>query len=268
MGERNVVSLHTPLGDTGAPPRELTLLGDPAVDGVALGSPTSSTARIVAYVALRGQATRSRVACALWPDATEERAQGSVRTALWRLQRSHPGLIDVGASQVGLSAGLRVDYQEVTRLGHQLLRADTDISPATFADCDGFVRLLSEVELLPGWDEEWAVQEQERFCQLRLHVLEALALRLGAQGAYGLALEAALAAQRANPLRESAYRAVIEVHLAEGNLCEARRQFLACIRMLREDLAVPPSPATLELGERMGADVTSIVARARRLRAG
>jgi len=267
MGDKEVRALSsTTVANSDRAPAQLTLLGEPAVDGIPVGSATSSTARIIAFLALRGPTTRPRVAAALWPEATEERAQGSIRTALWRLQRSCPGLIDVAASRVGLNRALQVDYHEVTRLGHEQLLDDGQASLALMPRCDWFVRLLSEVELLPGWDEDWVAQEQERFRQLRLHVLEMLSTTLSRQHRFGLALEAALAAQRADPLRESAYRATIEVHLAEGNLCEARRQFLACCRMLREELGVAPSPATIELGERMGANVTRILERVPRAR--
>jgi hypothetical protein len=73
-----------------------------------------------------------------------------------------------------------------------------------------------------------------------------------------MALEAALAALRSDPLRESAYRAVIEVHLAEGNLHEARRQYLACLRMVRAELSLSPSTAMLDLGRRCGATIPAV----------
>lgn len=84
--------------------------------------------------------------------------------------------------------------------------------------------------------------EQERVRQLRLHVLEALAAALSAEGRYGLAVEAALAAVQAEPLRESAHRALIAVHLREGNGYEALRQYESFRERCRRELGVPPSP--------------------------
>ena len=43
------------------------------------------------------------------------------------------------------------------------------------------------------------------------------------------------------PLRESAHRAVILVHLSEGNRSEALRQYEFCRRLLKEQLALEPS---------------------------
>ena len=45
----------------------------------------------------------------------------------------------------------------------------------------------------------------------------------------------------AEPLRESAQRALLEAHLAESNLIEARRDFLAYRKLVRRELGVEPS---------------------------
>ena len=60
-------------------------------------------------------------------------------------------------------------------------------------------------------------------------------------GKVARALEAALSAVRAEPLRESAHRVLIRVHLAEGNRGEAIRQYELCRRLLRERLGVEPT---------------------------
>ena len=67
--------------------------------------------------------------------------------------------------------------------------------------------------------------------------------QLAEQGHYGLALESALAALRADDLRESAHRAVISIHLAEGNVVEARRAYDLCRRTFVEELGIEPSSA-------------------------
>ena len=87
--------------------------------------------------------------------------------------------------------------------------------------------------------------ERERFHQLRLRALECICEALTAKGDYAGALEAALAAIAAEPLRESAHRALIGVHLAEGNRAEAVRQF-----GLRSDSArgIEPFPLTQDGG--------------------
>jgi DNA-binding SARP family transcriptional activator len=89
--------------------------------------------------------------------------------------------------------------------------------------------------------------ERERFRQLALHALEARAERLLDVGRPADALEGALEAVRSEPLRESAHRLVIRVHLAEGNGGEALRQFELCRRLLFDRLGLSPSDQLVEL---------------------
>lgn len=96
-------------------------------------------------------------------------------------------------------------------------------------------------DLLPGWDEDWVMFERERLRQLRLHALDTLAAHLVVQGRHALALEAALESVRIEPLRESAHRAVVSVHLAERNVAEAVRHFEAFRRLVHKELGVQPS---------------------------
>jgi DNA-binding SARP family transcriptional activator len=96
-------------------------------------------------------------------------------------------------------------------------------------------------ELLPDWYDEWVLIEAEDWRQLRLHALEALAGRLTARGHYGDAAAAALAAVRAEPLRESPRAALIRVHIAEGNPSEALREFTRYRELLMIELGVEPT---------------------------
>ena len=56
------------------------------------------------------------------------------------------------------------------------------------------------------------------------------------------ALHLALEAVRAEPLRESANARLIEVYLAEGNVCDALRQYDAFRALLQRELGLEPSP--------------------------
>jgi DNA-binding SARP family transcriptional activator len=114
-------------------------------------------------------------------------------------------------------------------------------------------------DLLPGWYEDWVLSERDRLHQLGLHGLEKMSALLVSRGHYAAALEVALRAVAADPLRESAHRAVIVVHLAEGNLREARAQYETCQAILRAELGIGPSPVCKELFGR--AEVPMIAAR-------
>ena len=75
-----------------------------------------------------------------------------------------------------------------------------------------------------------------------VHALEAIAHRLTAEHRYAQAISAALCAVRLDPLRESAHRAAIAVHIAEGNHSEAIRQYTTYTTLLDTQLGLTPSP--------------------------
>jgi DNA-binding SARP family transcriptional activator len=102
-------------------------------------------------------------------------------------------------------------------------------------------------ELLPAWYDDWVLLERERLRQLRLHALEVLADKLVCERRYGEAVQAAYAAVRTEPLRESAHRAVVRVHMTEGNIVEAARAYAAYRDMLDHELGVAPTTQMEEL---------------------
>lgn len=210
--------------------------------------------RLLAVLALRERVSRARVAAMLWPEATQAQSQANVRKVFWRLRAAVPGhaLVTEDGRALQLVPGVDSDVGALVCAAHQRLAPQADGSGA-LADVVGSVAggaALEElvhpeaVDLLPDWGDPWLDDDRERLRQLRLHLLEELAARLTDQGEYGLALEVALCALRTDVLRESAHRAVIRVHRAEGNVQEARRAFAACSAVLTREIGVGPSRAT------------------------
>lgn len=198
--------------------------------------------RLVALLALRGRMTRSRAAGTLWPESPEDRALASLRTAIWRINQIAPGLVAVAGGAIDLRSGGVVDVRDLVRGARALIEGG---EAAVAAPREFFPD--EPADLLPDWEDSWLEDERERLRQLRLHVQEALAERLATQGRFGLALEAALTALRSDVLRESAHRSVIRIHLAEGNIAEARRAYAACRRVLEQELGVAPTLATTRM---------------------
>lgn len=222
-----------------------------AVDGRPIHVPRCES-RVLASVALRDRAqTRAELAGRLWPDTTSDRALGRLRTALWRLQRTGRRLLAVTSRDVALDPEVAVDVRDLTELTHRLPQAPP-------ADDDGLLELLTEAgELLPDWDDEWLIADRERMRQLRLHALEQLSERLASEGRFGLAVDAALMAIADDPLRESARRTLIRVHMAEGNVHDAVAQYGAYRAIMRDDLGLDPSPQMEALMQELGIDAPS-----------
>jgi DNA-binding SARP family transcriptional activator len=210
---------------------------DVHVDGHALELPLSAQ-RVVAFVALHERPVlRSFVAGSLWLDCPEARAAGNLRSALWRIQRLSRSLVVADPRMLRMGSAVVIDVRELERLTRgELERGGADVP----------LRRLS-ADLLPDWYEDWVLIERERFRQLRLRALEVACERLASEGRLGEALDAGLLALAGEPLRESAHRALIRVHLADGNIVEAARQYKLCRRLLREQLGVEVSERMREL---------------------
>lgn len=196
-----------------------------------------SAQRLVALLALRAPVSRQVVAGLLWPNVPERSAQGALRAALARLARSAHMLVRASAHELSLGCGVSVDFHRAWRLASRLIDANANVD---LDDAIAAMPLLT-ADLLPGWYDDWVIDEAERWRQLRLHGLESLAAALCDRRRFGQALTVAGAAVAADPLRESSRAAAIRVHLAEGNRSEALREFERYRHLTRRDLRTEPT---------------------------
>jgi DNA-binding SARP family transcriptional activator len=201
-----------------------------------------SSERLLAFVGIHSRPLRRNfVSGSLWPDATTDRANANLRSALWRIPAVDPEpLVAASATHLCLSPEVEVDFRVATHCATSLLHSDLGVEP------QDSLGLLCD-DLLPDWYEDWVVFERERHRQLRLHALDRACRRLIELGLYGEALEVALNEAAAEPLRETAFRFIVQIHLAEGNLAEAVRQYRAYARSLEVELGVLPSQAMRQL---------------------
>lgn len=200
----------------------------------AAGELPRAVQRLVAHLCLSPRTTRTATAGHLWPDAPEDHAHGSLRSALWRLNKAAPGLVEASGTCLQLAGDVRVDVRDLSAWSRRVVSVE-DPDDVALPDTS----LLGD--LLPGWYDDWVLVERERLRQLRLQALEAVADRLLSRGRHGEALQAALAAVTAEPLRESAHRLVVRTHLAQGNVAQAVRAYELFRTMLRDELGVSPS---------------------------
>lgn len=243
--------------DTAQSPRQAALTVDPEpepgeepaeavrlalLDGFALSTGGNTVEislagqRLLAFLAVHERPIpRSYAAACLWSEDTLNGAAASLRAAVVSLRQTGLSLIEEGGSQLRLPSHISVDVRDAFEAARKLLDPR---SKAVDGDFDDFLR---SGDILPDWEDEWVVFERERLRQLRLHALETLCARLTAAGRLAEAIDVALAAVAADPLRESAHRVLISAHLAEGNRAEAVRQFDAYRQMLWRDYGIAPS---------------------------
>jgi len=194
-----------------------------------------NTQRVLAMLALLGPRPRSLVAGTLWPEQSDSRANGSLRSTLWRLDRATRELLDVDDRSIALRCCVSVDVAEFVSVARSVVNHEQEPNSRQLAV------LVDSGDLLPGWYDEWVLVERDRLRQLRLHALEVLADLFSAAGRLAGGLEAALAAVRLEPNRESAHRVVLRIHLAEGNTVAAVKHFQRYRAHVRSELGMEPS---------------------------
>lgn len=226
-----------PVGITRRPRVRVVLLNGfrLELDGLPADVPRS-VQRLVVFLALHPQAMqRGYAAGFLWLDVPEHRATANLRSALWRLRQLGARVVDAQHGTLCLDPAVSIDLLETEDLAKRWLAGS-----GREGEIEQGIPAL-EHDLLPDWYDDWLVSDREHFRQLRLHALEAMTERCLQLGRLNEGLMAALAVVTADPLRETAHRALISVQLAEGNPGEAVRQVRRYARLLHDELGVDPS---------------------------
>jgi DNA-binding SARP family transcriptional activator len=243
-GLRRAARLGTVGRGAEASPVRLCLLGgfQLFIDGEGVVVPASSQ-RVLACLGLHTRPQpRPQLARIIWAELTDQRAIANLRAALWKLHAVRGQVIAARNDRLSLREDVGVDVADVRERAWELLDSARDTRVGVLAESAELLDLFSN-DVLPSWEDDWVVFERERIRQLRIHAIEALSMRLRRENRHAEAIEAGLVAVAADPLRETAQRALIEAHLAEGNTMDARRQFDSFCALLSKDLGVLPSPA-------------------------
>lgn len=216
----------------------LHLFGGPfvTVDGLRRRIPDCAE-RLMVWLALRrGSVDRGLTAGVLWPLVDDRRAAGNLRSALWRLRGAGFDVVEADNASVSLRQTVTVDVRLAAEWAERLLTgrawADDLAAVPWFAD---------SLTLLTGWDDDWVVLERERLRQRMLHAFEELSRLLGRTGRCAEAVDVARTVVAADPLRESAQRALLQAHLADGDPATALRVVDAYARLHVRTFGVEPS---------------------------
>jgi DNA-binding SARP family transcriptional activator len=200
-----------------------------------LDVPEGSKRLLVLAAITGGPVDRRHAAGILWPNGDDLRAAGNLRSALWRLRSAGLDVLAADKCALSLRAGISVDIDLLYAWAERVL--DPGVPTC---ELSGLELCGEALNLLPGWYDDWVLFERERLRQRLLHALEALSRRFATAGRHADAVEAALTAVHAEPLRESAQKALIRAHLAEGNLGEARRAYRQYRLTVVRELGVAP----------------------------
>lgn len=239
------------------------------LDGTALAFRSRRERALLAYVAVEAVRYHSRPALAgvLYPDMPGEDALRNLRLVLNRLRgelqerdRDIPFLwISRDGLQWNLDSAYRLDVADFLRL---LADVPLDNAPLT----ETHIRRLTEAvalyrgDFLHGFEmgdsdlfEEWMVGWRERLHQLALNAMRRLADVALAQGQYDRARYYAQSQIGLERWQEGAYRQLMTAFAQQGQRRLALKQYDALVRLLAEEVGVPPHPQTVALYEQIQA---------------
>jgi DNA-binding SARP family transcriptional activator len=241
---------------------ELHLFGSPYLrsDGVRIALNRRKALALLAYLALT-PGTRSRDALAelLWPERDAPTSRSDLRSAIFSLQRAigHQWL-DLDGEDVVLrrDPSLSVDVGHFRSL---VERAFAHAHPPK-AWCAACATALTEaVELYcgdfmagftlrdaPEFDN-WQSYQAESLRLALIAALERLVQLEAERGDFEAAIRHARRWLEQDPLCEEPHRALMQLHAQTGNRAAALRQYDECVRILDEELGIPPDVETTAL---------------------
>src|SRR3954453_6334810 len=209
---------------------------------------------LFAYLALNRDrpVRRDELAEALWSGrGAPPRYESRPAPPLSRLRKAlGPGVLEGRSElQLNLPEDAWIDWEIV----HERLKTARAAAPQEAWDAAREAVEITERGLLPGLEAPWIDDRRGELADLRVEALEAMA-HAGAQlggAAWPEAKQAARAAVQAQPFRESARAALMEVLRARGNVNEALRVYEDVRVLLREELGSSAGAALMPLHEQL-----------------
>ncbi len=242
----------------------LHFFGPPRIErsGAPVELDTRKAVAALAYLAVAstdGVSTRDTLATLLYPEYRQERARAAFRRTLSSLR-------------TGIGADLLQADRDTVSLAHdQRVWCDVLIFSALITQCKGHghgytqvcvdcLPLLEEAAALYTGDfmagfslrdsisfDDWQLFEAESQRRELSGVLERLVRGAGAQGHWQQAIDHCHRWISLDPLHEPGHRRLMQLYAWNGQRSAALRQYRECVRVLDEELGVPPLPETTAL---------------------
>jgi DNA-binding SARP family transcriptional activator len=191
----------------------------------------------------------------LWPKESVEAATRDFKVALNALNKAleperptddAPAFVTREESAYGLRAGADV-WIDVDKFSQLIARAEKESGDAALdLYCRALALYQDDYLLTDARYADWASTERERLLASYLRAADRLAAELLARGAYDECLAWCERILARDCCWEHAYRLMMRAYAQRGDRAQARRVFEQCVRVLREELDVEPSSATVE----------------------
>ncbi len=206
---------------------------------------------LLAYFLLhRDQAhSRETLASLLWPETNDVQARANLRTELTRLRRSLAEFDrylhdEQGILQWRHDAPFTLDvlaFEQAIRQAEQAERVGDDAGALSAFQ---IAIKLYRADLLVNVYEDWVMRMRQRFANQFIDALDSVIALLKKRGDHPQAIRYAQRLLQYDPLHETGYRQLMEIHAQNGDHANVKQVYQACASVLQRELAVTPSPLT------------------------
>lgn len=214
---------------------------------------------LLAYLLLQRHKVHPReiLADMFWGEHNQQKARGSLNTALWKLKKAlEPEGIPTGtylknshAGEVGFNkdSPYWLDVEIFERGINKILSFPFQAVEETDLNELNKVLELYKGDLLEGLYTDWALRERERLRDLYVKCLVYLLQFHSFHHSYERAIAYGLQILDLDPLREEIHREVIRLYWANRQRALAVRQFEICRSTLNRELSIEPMIETRKL---------------------
>lgn len=213
---------------------------------------------LFAYLLLHSDAPQPRhhLAFLFWPDSTESQALNNLRKALHFLRQKIPDagrylITDAKSVQWRMNAPFTLDvqaFESALKPAHDPAQA---VDKAQLREHLTQGIALYAGDLLPQCYDDWLIEARERLRDQFMNTLTDLIALHQECGDYGSAIRLAQQRLRLDPLSESAYRQLMQLHIRNGDSSSALRVYHACTSMLQSEFGVSAGELTRQVYEQL-----------------
>jgi TolB-like protein/DNA-binding SARP family transcriptional activator/Flp pilus assembly protein TadD len=229
-------------------------LSGPGGEAIEIGSKKNRLLLAMVASAQGRSMSRDALSGLLWAGHSDEQAKNSLRQALAVLRKELKG--QDGAFFAGLDGAVTLHPDRVAIDADFFLK---DVGLATRSSLERSIALwrgpfLADVSAPEPEIEQWLSERREYFNSRYIAAMDRLVPLL--DGAARINMASRLV--QTDTLREGSHRQLMEAYLASGEKAQALRHYDKLRKLLREELAVEPSPATQMLRDRIAATGNSV----------
>ena len=232
--------------------RNLYLLGSPRleIDGDICEPDTRKATALLAYLALTGERlSRDALAAFLWPELDEKRAKAALRRTLSSLKSTIGGEpLYASREQIGIEP--QKLWVDVAAFSEAIETDNLETAVSLYRDSFMAGFSLRDAVSFDDWQRQQAAALQRELDG----ALAQLVARSLDQQAFDSGLTYAHRWVEIDPLREEAHSQLMRLYAQLGQRPKALQQYRTCVRILDEELGVPPLPETTDLYQEIQAD--------------